>query len=52
MQAAFFAMGRGVDTGTQVEEVRHIDLAATIATLLGVEPPAQSEGAPMGWCVR
>lgn len=52
MQAAFFAMGRGVDTGAHVEEVRHIDLAATIATLLGVEPPAQSEGAPMGWCVR
>ncbi|MYE83134.1 MAG: alkaline phosphatase family protein [Gammaproteobacteria bacterium] len=49
MQAAFFAMGRGVDTGADVEEVRHIDLAATIAALLGVEPPAQSEGAPMGW---
>ena len=49
MQAAFFALGRGVDTGADVEEVRHIDLAATIASLLGVEPPAQSEGAPMGW---
>ena len=42
-------MGRGVDTGPHVEEMRHIDLAATIAALLGVEPPAQSEGAPMGW---
>ena len=49
MQAAFFAMGRGVDAGWEVDEVRHIDLAATIAALLAVEPPAQSEGAPMGW---
>ena len=49
MQAVFFAMGRGVDGDAEVEEVRHVDLAATIAALLDVEPPAQSEGERMGW---
>lgn len=49
MKAAFFAMGRGVQAGARPGELRQIDLAATIAALLEVEPPAQSEGAPMAW---
>ena len=49
MKAAFFAMGRGVDVGGEPVEVRHVDLAATIAALLDVEPPGQSEGVPMDW---
>ena len=49
MKAAFFAMGRGVEAGARPGELRQIDLAATIAALLEVAPPAQSEGAPMAW---
>ena len=49
MKAAFFAMGRGAQAGAQAGELRHIDLAATIAALLDIEPPAQSEGALMAW---
>lgn len=49
MQAVFFAMGRGVNTDPKIEHVRHVDLAATIAALLDVAPPEQSEGEPMAW---
>ena len=49
MKAAFFAMGRGVEVGGEPAEVRHVDLAATIAALLDVKPPGQSEGEPMDW---
>ena len=56
MKAAFFAMGRGVHARRSQAsprnidiEVRHVDLAATIAALLDVEPPRQSEGTPMAW---
>lgn len=49
MQAVFFALGRGVDADAEPTELRHVDLAATIAALLDVEPPAQSEGRPMEW---
>ena len=49
MLAAFFAMGRGVGALPDAAELRQIDLAATIAALLDIEPPAQSEGVPMPW---
>ena len=49
MKAVFFAMGRGVDADAEVAELRHVDLAATIAALLEVDPPGQSEGRPMDW---
>jgi predicted AlkP superfamily pyrophosphatase or phosphodiesterase len=44
MGAIFFALGRGVPAGTQLGTVRAIDVAPTAAALLGIEPPAQSEG--------
>jgi len=47
MGGVFMAMGRGVPAGLQVEEVRQIDVAATVARLLDIEPPAQSEGRPV-----
>ncbi len=49
MKAVFYAMGRGVQADAAINEARHVDLAATIAALLDVEPPAQSEGRPMEW---
>jgi predicted AlkP superfamily pyrophosphatase or phosphodiesterase len=47
MGAVFMAMGRGVDPGTQVTEARQIDIAPTVARLLGIQPPLQSEGRPV-----
>jgi arylsulfatase A-like enzyme len=45
MGGIFLAMGGGVPT--QLDEVHQIDLAATVAQLLGIEPPLHSEGKPM-----
>lgn len=47
MGGIFLAMGRCVPAGRSLAEVRQIDLAATVAVLLGMEPPADSEGAPV-----
>ena len=44
MGAIFYAAGRGVAPGIRLSPVRAIDIAATVSALLGIEPPAQSEG--------
>lgn len=44
MSAILFAMGRGVRPGASLGVVRGIDLAPTVSRLLGIEPPADSEG--------
>jgi len=44
MGAIFFAIGRGVSAGSRAAEIRTIDVAPTVAHLLGIEAPAQSEG--------
>ena len=44
MGAIFYALGRGVPQGARLGEVRAIDVAPTVAALLGIAPPAQSEG--------
>jgi len=44
MGAIFFALGRGVPKAEKLGVVRAIDVAATAAALLGIDPPAQSEG--------
>ena len=46
MGALFLAIGRGVPE-TPLGHVRQVDLAATVAKLLGIEAPADSEGEPM-----
>ena len=46
MGAIFLAMGRGVPAG-HLGEVRQIDLPATVAKLLDIEPPRDSEGSPI-----
>ncbi len=48
MRGIFFALGRSVPRGAQLGRVRAIDVAATVARLLGIAPPAQNEGAPIG----
>lgn len=47
MGGIFFALGRGVPRGTRLGAVRMIDVAPTAARLLGIEPPASSEGRPI-----
>jgi hypothetical protein len=47
MRAIFFALGRGVPRGARLGEVRALDVAATVARLLGIAPPAQNEGVPI-----
>ena len=44
MACVFAALGRGVPRGQRLGEVHVIDIAATIASLLGIDPPLQSEG--------
>lgn len=47
MGGVFMAMGRGIPSDLELDEVRQIDVAATVAHLLGIEPPLQNEGRPV-----
>lgn len=47
MGAIFYATGRGVPAGLELGAVRSIDIAATVAKLLSMEPPLDSEGRPI-----
>lgn len=49
MKAIIFAMGRNVKTGLVPKEIRQIDLAPTIANLLGIKAPLHAEGKVMEW---
>ena len=44
MQGVFVALGRGVEPGARLPRMHAVDVAPTVAALLGIEPPAQSEG--------
>ena len=46
--ATFAAAGPRILQGTKLDRVSATDLAPTIAIILGINPPPQSEGA--GWC--
>jgi arylsulfatase A-like enzyme len=47
MAGTFFALGRGVPPDLEVPVVHQVDVAATVAALLGIDPPEQSEGRPV-----
>ncbi|MFM8354869.1 MAG: ectonucleotide pyrophosphatase/phosphodiesterase [Gammaproteobacteria bacterium] len=47
MGGVFMALGRGVPAGQSLGLVRQIDVAATVAALLGMAPPLQSAGEPV-----
>ncbi|HKA14254.1 MAG TPA: alkaline phosphatase family protein [Myxococcota bacterium] len=47
MQGIFLAIGRGVPAGAHPDTVRMIDVAPTVARLLGIGPPRQAEGRPI-----
>jgi predicted AlkP superfamily phosphohydrolase/phosphomutase len=44
MHASFVVAGPGVAAGADLGIVRQVDLAPTLAALLGLDPPAQSRG--------
>jgi predicted AlkP superfamily pyrophosphatase or phosphodiesterase len=44
MAAIFYALGRGVAPGTRLGRPLTIDIAPTVAHLLHIDPPMQSEG--------
>jgi arylsulfatase A-like enzyme len=47
MRAILFALGRGVPRGAKLGRLRALDVAATVARLLAIAPPAQNEGTPI-----
>ena len=47
MGAVFYALGRGVPRSAELGEVRAIDVAPTVAALLGINAPEESEGRPL-----
>jgi arylsulfatase A-like enzyme len=47
MGGVFFAMGRGVPEDVDIPVVHQVDVAATVALLLGISPPRDSEGRPV-----
>lgn len=44
MQAGLLLAGRGLLPGVPPVQARHVDIAPTIAALLGIPAPAQAEG--------
>jgi hypothetical protein len=47
MHGIFVALGRGVPAGARLPRARAIDVAPTVARLLGIAPPASAEGTPI-----
>ena len=47
MAGIFLALGRGVPAGARPEAVAMIDVAPTVAVLLGIDPPQNAEGHPI-----
>jgi len=47
MGGIFLAVGRGVGAGVVLPPVRAIDVAPTVSSLLGIDPPAHAEGSPI-----
>jgi arylsulfatase A-like enzyme len=44
MHGVFLAMGGAVSAGQRLPSVHQVDVAPTVARLLGIEPPMQAEG--------
>ncbi len=44
MKAVFFAMGRGFRGGDRLGDVHQVDVAPTVARLLGIDKPRDAEG--------
>ena len=44
LEAVLLVAGRGVNPRARLKGARHVDIAPTIAALLGLPAPAQAEG--------
>jgi hypothetical protein len=44
LEVAFALAGAGIRPGREPQDPRHVDVAPTIAALLGIEPPAGTQG--------
>lgn len=44
MDGVFFAWGSGIHTPLKLERVQGLDVAATVANALGIQPPKQNQG--------
>ncbi len=51
-QVFLLLAGRGIRPGEYVQEIRATDVAPTVAALLGMIPPAMSEGTPRAEAIR
>jgi len=49
MHAIFYAAGPGIPPGLVLPPVRHIDIAPTLARLLGIPPPSGARGQVLCW---
>lgn len=47
MGGIFFAIGRGASPGASLGPVASVDVAPTVARLLGIDPPRDAEGHPL-----
>jgi arylsulfatase A-like enzyme len=47
MHAIFYAVGRGITPGRRLGIVHAIDVAPTVARLLGIDPPRDAIGRPI-----
>ena len=47
MGGIFMALGRGIPAGGTLPAVHQVDVAPTVARLLSIDPPLQSEGRPI-----
>jgi len=47
MAGIFLALGRGVSPGEALEEVSSLDVAPSVARLLGIDPPRHARGRPI-----
>jgi predicted AlkP superfamily pyrophosphatase or phosphodiesterase len=52
MAGIFLAMGREIAPGARPARVHMIDVAPTVAALLGIDPPAQATGRPIAGVTR
>ena len=47
MGGIFFAMGRGITAGKKIKNVHQLDIAPTVADILGIDAPAEAKNPPL-----
>lgn len=52
MHAIFYAAGPGVEVGVRLPAIRHIDIAPTLARLIGIPVPPQATGLVISQALR